>query len=142
MSLFRDLYTNNKRTWETPDPISGDLDIDILIKKLEEKLPIINRKIIQNYAILNKMKDKPVNEEGIFNIISEENLNKEASKKIIDIQGGDYTDKLVLYKVKEFLDSIDIIKENKFNVEKIETFKKPLKYSLNNNKIILSEFDY
>jgi hypothetical protein len=45
-------------------------------------------------------------------------------------------DKLVLYKVKEFLDSIDIIKENKFNVEKIETFKKPLKYSLNNNKII------
>ena len=38
MDLFRKLYTQNSNTWKTPEPITGDLDIDIQIMELEKRL--------------------------------------------------------------------------------------------------------
>ena len=150
IKLFRRLYTENNNTWKTPEPISGELDIDIQILELEKRLRIINREVIHNYIRIQSCK-LPANlkkhGQEVLEIISDEVIKLEhLFRERIQRERlfRERIDELSLIEVKLLLGKLKIIKSDKSynNVENnIENFKTPLKYGYSNNKIILSEYD-
>lgn len=143
IKLFRRLYTENTNTWKTPEPISGELDIDIQILELEKRLRIINREVIHNYIRIQscKLPPKLINRgQEVLEIISDEVIEQERLfREHIDDES-----KLSLIEVRLLLKKLNIVNRyGSYDNEKnnIENFKTPLKYGYSNNEIILSEYD-
>lgn len=117
VNFFRQLYTESTNTWKSPDPISGNLDIDIQIKELEKRLTLIKKSVINNFKQLSKT-HKSNNIDILKN--SNDTINN----------------------VKDFLDKIGIIKndDGKLNYILNINFNTPFKYMFDDNEIKIEQY--
>ena len=118
VDFFRQLYTESTNTWKTPEPISGNLDIDIQIKGLEKRLILINKSILYNFKLLKK-KNKNITTD----ILNENNNN-------------------TIIKVKNFLKKIGIITDDNGTLNFISNinFNTPFKYMFDGNEIKIKQY--
>lgn len=111
--------------WNSPEPISGNLDVDTLIKELKKRLPTIKQAIVDNYKVIKKCNYNDNMEGGLLNTLLD--LCSESYSELnCEMHNG------IKNSIKCFF-----INKIKINDNKPEIYD-PIKYNFN-NKIISVE---